>query len=355
MLELHPAVFAVGNTYHIMVYVEEQSLMWVKVGDETYYDDSNGILRSNTKIHRMIVPMERLNEAKKYTICERKIIERKPYFTETQEIEEFEYKFKPVEGDNVRAYMVADAHNRVEEPIKAQQTFGDVDFLIMNGDIQDHSGSVENFKTIYEIVSGITGGNIPTVFSRGNHDLRGNDAEKFAEYTPMENGNTYYTFRFGKIWGLVLDCGEDKLDSNDEYGHTICCHEFRKRQTKYIKKVVAEKEYLAEGIEQRVVITHNPFTYQLKPPFNIEKDIFTEWSQLLKEHIKPDVMLCGHLHRLAVFRPGSEDDHLGQPCPVVVGSKVQDFYAGTGIEFNSDGITVAFTGCNGETICTEKI
>lgn len=45
-----PAVFVVGDTYHIMTVVGAQSLMWVKVGDECYYDESNGILRSERAI-----------------------------------------------------------------------------------------------------------------------------------------------------------------------------------------------------------------------------------------------------------------------------------------------------------------
>lgn len=85
ILRTAPAVFAVGDTYQIMVPVSDPSLMWVQVGEEAYYDDSNGILRSAESTHRMTVPMEELNREKKYTVCYRKIIERKPYFTETEE------------------------------------------------------------------------------------------------------------------------------------------------------------------------------------------------------------------------------------------------------------------------------
>ena len=71
--ELAPAVFAVNQDYHIMLYPSRPCLMWVKVGDKIYYDESNGILRSCTAVHRVIVPMQELDEAKKYVVCLRYI------------------------------------------------------------------------------------------------------------------------------------------------------------------------------------------------------------------------------------------------------------------------------------------
>ena len=76
-IKIAPAVFAVNHDYQIMMYTDDQCLMWVKVGDKTYYDEDNGILRSCTKVHRVIVPMEELDAAKSYTVCLRYIINRK--------------------------------------------------------------------------------------------------------------------------------------------------------------------------------------------------------------------------------------------------------------------------------------
>ena len=41
-----PIVYAVGKNYQIMVSVTRPVVMWVRVGDKNFYDDSNGILRS---------------------------------------------------------------------------------------------------------------------------------------------------------------------------------------------------------------------------------------------------------------------------------------------------------------------
>ena len=262
-----------------------------------------------------------------------------------------------MQGPDVKAYHIADAHNHVEEPVAAAENFikkyGPIDFLILNGDIPDHSGRIENFINIYEIVSELTHGNIPTVFSRGNHDTRGIFAEKIVDHTPCQDGHSYYSFRLGNIWGLVLDCGEDKVDSHPEYGNTVCCHAFRKQETRFIRKIIenAEKEYQAEGVQYKVIIVHNPFTRIHNEPFQIEDEIFTEWGRLLREHVKPQVMICGHLHQMFIEEPGSETDYLGHPCRLVVASKIrvrkdetpECYFAGAGFIFSNGEIEAVFT------------
>lgn len=361
MLETKPSVFVVKDNYHIMVPVTCPCLMWVKVGSMCYYDESCGIMKSDVRVHRMIVPKELLDKERKYVICARKIIERKPYYTQTEEIVEFLFEFRPVKGEKIRAYHISDSHNMVEQPIRAAKAYGDIDFLILNGDIPNHSGNIENIMNIYKITDALTGGNIPVVFSRGNHDMRGICAERFEEFIPYSDKNTYYTFRMGSLWGMVLDCGEDKCDESMEYGHTICCHNFRMRQSEFIRKIIknAEKEYLAEGVKYKVIICHNPFTRKMSPPFDIEEKIYGEWAKLLREDIKPDVMICGHTHNLEIDEVGGKNDFYGQACPIIIGSepefydsKVSDVksFKGCGIEFSDKEIKAVFTSCSAEII-----
>lgn len=358
--EKKPCVFAVNDTYHIMVPAKEESLMWVRVGEHCYYDESNGILKSHSDVHRMIVPMEELNRVGQYILCERVVIERKPYFTQTEEVQEYVYDFYPVREQNARAYHISDAHNLVEEPILAARAYGEIDFLILNGDVINDSGALEHFQVIYDIAYALTKGEKPVVFARGNHDLRGIYAECLEDYTPTDCGKTYYTFQLGSIWGLILDCGEDKDDCHKEYGNTICCHAFRQRQTAFIRQVIAhaKDQYLSENVKTRLVIVHNPFTEQIGGPFDIEEALYREWAMLLKEHIKPDLMLCGHLHRIQISYPKDEHDCLGNPCPVVVGATInpaKKHYIGSGFVFGEKAIHVTFTSEQGEIVQEAKV
>ncbi len=359
VFKTEPAVFAVGNTYQIMVPVKQETLMWVQIGEQRFYDHVNGTLRSATDIHRMIVPQSLLNTERAYTVCYRVVKERKPYFTETDEEVRITFPFMPVIGASAKAYLIADAHNEVEATTTAvkrfEEKYGAIDFLIMAGDIPVDSGKVENFDTIYEIIAKTTAGTKPVVYAKGNHDLRGVCAEKMEEYAPNLNGKSYFTFRIGDIWGISLDCGEDKEDSHPEYGHTVCCHQFRLEETAYIENVIAnaQTEYLADGVKTRIVVVHNPFSELLQPPFDIEQEIFGKWCRLLKESVQPNMMISGHFHRLAVNEIGCEKDHLGQPCRVVVGTKPfqengKKHYIGTGFIFDEGKIDFVFMDDNGK-------
>lgn len=349
MLRTTPAVFAVGKEYQIIVETKTESLFWVQVGNETYYDASNGIMNSLSKLHRVTLPMEVLDREKKYMVYVKPILERKPYFTETLETRTYTFAFRPVPETNAKAYHIADTHNLIKEPILAAKTYGEIDFLILNGDVIDHSGSPDKFSNIYEICEALTKGEIPVVFSRGNHDMRGRYAEKFAEYTPNQKGNTYYTFRLGSIWGVVLDCGEDKEDSNPEYGFTVACHVFRKQQTAFLGELVAnaKQEYEAEGILTKLVIAHMPFSQKDNPPFDIEEERYREWCQILRDEIKPDFMICGHTHEAEIRPIGSKHDTYGQPCTVVIGAGYDDRgnWGGYGFCFNEDKAEIIYTNC----------
>ena len=356
-----PIVYAVRENYQIIVPVTCETVMWVKVGDRNFYDDSNGILRSALSTHRMTVPAVLLDKEKKYTVCYRIIHERKPYYTESSDIMYYESDFRPIENTPVHIYHIADAHNKVAQPVAAGSYFGDkLDLLILNGDIPNHSGDTKYFTTIHEIAANLTNGEIPVVFSRGNHDTRGIYAEKIEEHTPTDNGRSYYTFRVGHIWGIVLDCGEDKCDDCIAYGHTICCEDFRRRETEYIKSVIenCRSEYEAEGVENRLVICHIPFSEKLPKPFDIEEDTYTEWCRLLREYIKPQIMLCGHMHDAYISSVGGEKDDKGQPCAVVVASKTQKeegaFYGGA-ITLHKNYCNIKITSDEGDILINNNL
>ena len=334
-----PTVFAVGNNYNIFVPFDAEVIMWVKVANKVYYDDCNGILRSNTNMHKVEIPMRVLDVAGEYTVVYKKMIERKPYFPTGEPERELTVKFKPVptKGD-IHIYHIADAHNLTKEPIAAGYFFDEkLDLLVLNGDIPNHSGDVKNFNAICEIASGITHGQRPVVFARGNHDTRGIHAEDMPNYIPTMSGKTYYSFRVGCVWGLLLDCGEDKRDEHPEYGGTVCFHQFRLAETEYIKQIIenADHEYDADGVTHKLVISHIPFTHINESPFDIEQELYAEWTRLMRDSIKPDLLLYGHYHCVEIVQPGDRFDSQGQPCNAIIGSKPI---------FNKEGGN-SFVGC----------
>ncbi len=335
-----PAVFVIKDYYQIMVKARTELLFWVTVGDEDYYDHSNGIIRSSTRMHRVNVPMDALDEAGEYTVHYRRIIERKPYFptTEDEVTQTFKFRGIPKEGP-IRMYHLSDTHSSCTLPSKAATYFGDdLDLFILNGDIPNHSGDIAYFDVIYRLCEAATGGARPCIFSRGNHDTRGFFAENIAEYTPTENGHSYFSFKMGRLWGMVLDCGEDKWDWHAEYGGTVSCTQFRREETRYFEKIIknAKDEYNADGVKYRLAICHVPFCRTASNnDFDPDPEIFTDWCKKLKDDVKTQVMICGHFHQTRIAEVGGDIDQKGQPCPIVIGSK----------EVRENGKQVNFIGC----------
>ena len=325
MLYRDPCVFAVENSYQIVFNTLEFGIAWVEVGAKQYRDSVGGLMRSETLIHRVTVPMAELNAAKQYTVCFRALPERRPYFPELGEEQRREYAFRPADfSDGLQAIVLADTHSNIDAPTLAAKYYGDkLDVLLMNGDIPAESKQMSDLMAIYDILSNVTGGSIPVAFARGNHDYRGRLAIEMPQYIGTRQGETYFTFRIGSLWGIVLDCGEDKTDDHVEYGGLVDCHDMRLRETEYIRDVIAraEQEYLAPGVETRICLTHIPFPSKVieegDPVFNIELDVFGEWTQLLNQ-MQLDVMLCGHMHRLSVTEPDGDMARMGVQFPVVV-------------------------------------
>ena len=341
-MNIQPNVFAVGNDYQIIVTCDKEALLWIKIGDKCFYDDINGVMRTETDDHRLTVPMELLDREKQYTVFYREMIDRKTYCPVSAEEQSETFEFHPLTSQNFRAYCIADAHYMFKIPISAFEAYGGADVLLMCGDTPNDLSLRENLRRFNELTFAMSKGQIPVLFARGNHDLRGRYAEYFHEYTPNVAGKTYYTFRMGPIWGIVLDCAEDKEDEHHEYAGTCNCYEFRRRQVDFIKDVISrsDEEYLAEGIQYKVVISHIPFSLAL---FGFEKELYEEWTSLLKDNVKPDLMISGHTHSQEIILPENDER---VPCPLVITSDVSygdDYYAGAGFEFSPEQITVTFT------------
>lgn len=250
----------------------------------------------------------------------------------------------------MRIVNLADAHSLVDSPIRAgRAAFGGLpDLLVLNGDIPMDCGIPEHLKVPFLIAGGITEGRVPCVFARGNHDMRGVCAEQFAELTPNRKGLTYYTFRAGSVWGLVLDCGEDKVDENVEYGNTICCAAFREEEEAWLREVV--RCGVPADAPIRLLISHIPFCFRLPSPHDIEQERYARWCRLAAA-LKPTVYMTGHLHQCFAERPGGPHDTYGQPCLHVCSSwvnvKTGDFTCGA-LTVSPSEIRVRYVNDKGE-------
>jgi hypothetical protein len=91
-----------------------------------------------------------------------------------------------------------------------------------------------------------------------------------------------------------------------------------------------------------------PFTRIDRAPFNIEQEIYGEWTRLLSDEVHPDLMIAGHMHRAGVYRPGDENDSYGQTFSVVIAGEPQaSNYIGGAFAVTKDALDIRLTDSEG--------
>ena len=113
------------------------------------------------------------------------------------------------------------------------------DFFIFNGDMVSIFDNQENvFAGFMDTATQLFASEIPAYYTRGNHETRGKLASAFHTYFSPESEQIYYTFRQGPVGFIVLDCGEDKPDSDIEYYDITVYDRYRSEQALWLKRVL---------------------------------------------------------------------------------------------------------------------
>lgn len=362
-----PGVFLIEQDYEIILLCDKPAMASVVVDGKTFTDNVNGVMRSDTDVHKIKIPMTLLDKAKAYRVHITPLADHCNYYPKPSPTEAYEYPFTPVPAEGaVKAYVLADTHGQVTTPAETVLAHGPIDLLLLLGDIGDSAATKEQVTTLHYLTAAITKGRFPAVYVRGNHDTRGYMAEHLMGYIPTRGGSTYYTFRAGSVWGVVLDCGEDKPDTNIEYGlpetgGVANFLPFREAQTDYLRGLVANADttYNAAGITRRVALCHINFTYTDRPFNDKNPALYEKWIAALNE-IGIDMLICGHEHRVG----RQPDDYFhGDPAPrfptlltsahrdnpePLRGGHAPGEYTGTALTFTEEGVKYVFTNHKGE-------
>ena len=299
-IKYKPAVYIVENEYQIVFGSNVEALAWVEVDNKRYYEDYAGYYNSTKKMHKVIVPMDVLDNAKEYTVGTQKLTYRGPFGGfKGREIEET-YSFRPVDtSDGLNYYSISDVHMGLECSKKASDYNKNKELLILAGDtismIDTYRDAAYTNKVAYEL----TKGEIPVIYARGNHELKGKYMEEFHDYVGANGEDFFYKFSFGNVYGIVLEIGEDHDDDYWEYYDTCDFNEYRNRQLELIKSELESKEYL--NYDYRLVVCHIPipFINARHNHVDFKKDVTTLLNQM-----DIDMVISGHQHDLLVFEPG---------------------------------------------------
>lgn len=299
-------VYAVEDEYQIVFSTTDNSVAWVEIGGTCYYDLYAGSMRSKDLVHKITVPQSVLDEAKAYTVCAQQMIYRGPFGGIKGEIITRQHTFRPVDTtDGIFFYTLSDIHENFKGAIAAAQTeayaLETLDFLIIAGDTVSMVEREKDAQGTNYVASAVTGGEIPVVYARGNHEIKGEMAEELYKYVGSKDQKFYYTFRLSGIRGIVLDLGEDHDDDWWEYYETAQFDAYRAEQTKMLEKL-REEDYFADSTFN-IVVCHIPVSF-----VNYRRNhqtVKNAWTRTLNS-MNVDIAVYGHQHDLTVFEPGSD-------------------------------------------------
>lgn len=209
--------------------------------------------------------------------------------------------------------MVNDIHEKndlLTNLLKNVKTEG-VDFVIYNGDM------VNDMRTPEKVINGfltnsseLFASEIPFYMVRGNHETRGLAANTYMDFFPSTTGQPYYAFQQGNSFIIVLDSGEDKPDSDIEYGGLALFDAYRMDEAKWLKEVVSSSAF--KSAKHKFVMIHMPPMPNHWHGPTMVKDLFVP---ILNE-AGIDLMLSGHLHKHLYY----ENNYGGCQFPVLINS-----------------------------------
>jgi predicted phosphodiesterase len=178
-------------------------------------------------------------------------------------------------------------------------------FVVLNGDT-DHDPSEEAriYSGHLDLSVERFASEKPFIAVRGNHETKGAFAQDLFEIYPHSSGRQYYSFSHGGVFFLVLACGEDKVDTHQDYCGLGAFDDYRAEQAEWMAKELKTKA--ATKARYRIVLAHIPPA--LGPalserPDHAMKMIAENWAPIFRQG-KVDLVLSGHTHRPSWMAPG---------------------------------------------------
>ncbi len=139
----------------------------------------------------------------------------------------------------------------------SQRAYQDTDFFAFLGDVEWASHFAGQYLDGFvEPYIRSTGGAKPLVMVRGNHEVYGRESNQFWNYFAAPGtGTGYFTFRWGRVWFLVLDCGDDA--PRCAYPSTRMLHDiepYLEAERLWLSRIVEMPE--CRTAEYRIVLSH---------------------------------------------------------------------------------------------------
>lgn len=325
-----PYIQNMGENEATIVWVtSKDALSWVETAPDDgthfyaqerpqFFETSNGRKLVGT-LHK--VTIKGLNKGTKYRyrIYSREVLDNAGWDTKFGKIAAsnpnrvFSFTTLDAGKDGTSFAVVNDIHanNELLESLLKNVKTSELDFIVFNGDMMSHLNSEEAmFNGFLNKSTELFASNLPFFLTRGNHETRGPFSTRYMDYFPTPTGKPYYYFKQGGVFFLMLDSGEDKPDTDIEYGGLSAFDDYRKDELEWVKKVVESDEY--KNAPVKIVFIHVPaFTSTWHGTLHVQ-ELFIP----VLNNTRVNLMLCGHTHRYSFIPKGEKENDF----PILVNS-----------------------------------
>ncbi|EOR94316.1 putative purple acid phosphatase [Arcticibacter svalbardensis MN12-7] len=279
------------------------------------HSTTNGLVDANNRIHKIIIENLRPSTAYTYKVFSKDIILYEPYklvYGDVIESDTYHFTTWEKDADSVSLLILNDIHDHPESFPLLMQLNGDqpYDFVFLNGDMfdfqKDENQLIEHL--LQPCAEAFSTGK-PFLFVRGNHETRGIFSRNLADYFENINKSNYFSFTQGPVYFIALDTGEDKEDSDREYGGLSDFDGYREEQAIWLEQQLKSQAF--KKAKFKVVLMHIPHYHSGEWHGTVHcRKLF---GPLFNKH-KIDMLISGHTHVYGVHKPQE-----GHNFPIIIG------------------------------------
>lgn len=337
-----------NNNIAVLWTTDKNSTSYVEYGPDKdhlkkAFMSTNGLIDANTKNHKVVIPSAQ-NSSIIYRISSTKInhsYQNNVNYGNTT-VSSFKKYSDLSSKDKLIFYTLSDVHENKNIYNKFLSK-GDYDFVVLNGDsINTLDSTSDIVGKILNPLSNATNGEKPFYFVRGNHEPRGGVARDLPNYLALPNNQYYYTFSFGPIFAVVLDSGEDKLDTDKEYSGLSDFENYRQLQTKWLQSIYESDAY--KNAKYKIGFVHIPLNMNNNTGVASLETYQKDWRDLLNK-MEIDAVFSGHTHVPTVVEPDKEFTF-----PTIIGggpTENQDKYIAVRTEVTESEMKIFFVSFDG--------
>lgn len=296
---------------------------WVEFGtdhgnlDQKKQRVQQGLVEANNHIHAISLDGLSPDKTYYYRVCSKAINMIDPYkikYGEAFYSEVYSFTTPAAKPSAVSFLVFNDIHDQPASFGQLLKFAGDEkrDFVFLNGDMFDYQIDENQLvEHLFNPLAPLTALGTPFIFSRGNHETRGEFAREIGQYFNGYGNQYYFSFQYGPVYFIVMDSGEDKEDTHVSYAGLSEFDAYRIEQAKWLKAETQKKAF--KKAKYKVVFSHIPL-YHSHSQWNYGSEhCRTVWGPILNK-AKIDLLVSGHTHVFGIHPPNVEHQY-----PIVIG------------------------------------